>query len=160
MTKTKSYPLDDSPLHLLHRAGQYADTLFQTEMSALDVTPRQYAVLRALAKDPGASQTDLVAATGIDRSTIADLTRRIERKGLVRRRRTRVDARTYTIMLTNEGQKLLDAASPAASRASSRLLAAMVDKQAQTFVEHLSIIVEAFAREDRSSSDDATEKAN
>lgn len=146
MTRKNDCPLDNSPLHLLHRAGQCADTLFQSEISALDVTPRQYAALLAVAKSPGSSQSDLVTATGIDRSTMADLIRRLEKRGLVRRRRTREDARAYAIALTEEGQRVLKAAVPAATRADAKLLAAMMDQQARAFVDYLSTIIDAFHR--------------
>ena len=69
--------LDRSSLHLLHRAGQRAGEVFAREMGS-DLTPRQYAVLASVAKSEGLSQTDLVAATGIDRSTLADVVRRAE----------------------------------------------------------------------------------
>ncbi len=61
-------PLQVSALHLLHRAGQCAGDVFQAEMVAGDLTPRQFAVLVAVSQDEGLSQTSLVRKTGIDRS--------------------------------------------------------------------------------------------
>ena len=81
--------LQRSPLHLLHRAGQCAGDVFNAEMQLGDLTPRQYAVLVTVAGNEGLSQTDLVESTGIDRSTLADIVRRMLKKGLLQRRRTR-----------------------------------------------------------------------
>ena len=102
--------LDRSPVHLLHRAGQCAADIFQAEIS--DLTPRQLAILMTVASDEGASQTKLVDATGVDRSTMADIVKRLVRKRLLQRRRTREDARAYAVKLTDEGRRVLSAASP------------------------------------------------
>ena len=83
---------DQSPLYLLHRAGQCAETLFELEMSPRELTPRQLTVLLAISENHGASQIELVERTGIDRSTMADLVRRLVRKGLLQRQRSNEDA--------------------------------------------------------------------
>ena len=95
--------LERSPLHLLHRAGQCAAEMFQIELGSDDLTPRQYAVLVAVSQNEGLSQTQLVDKTGMDRSTLADIVRRMLKKGLLQRRRTQDDARAYSVKLTEEG---------------------------------------------------------
>ncbi len=106
--------LERSPIHLLHRAGQCASDIFQGEMGHGDLTPRQYAVLVAVSQNEGVSQTHLVEKTGVDRSTLADIVRRMLKKGLLQRRRTKDDARAYAVKLTEEGWKVLKAADPLA----------------------------------------------
>ena len=133
--------LDRSPVHLLHRAGQCAADIFQAEIS--DLTPRQLAVLMTVARDEGASQTKLVGATNIDRSTLADIVRRLCRKGLLQRRRTRQDARAYAVRLTDEGWRVLKIADPVARRVDERVLGALPDKQREAFLTALTSIVEA-----------------
>jgi DNA-binding MarR family transcriptional regulator len=132
--------LDRSPVHLLHRAGQCATDIFQAEIS--DLTPRQLAVLMTVAGDEGASQSKLVDATGVDRSTLADIVRRLVRKGLLQRRRSREDARAYAVKLTDQGRRVLSIAVPAARRVDERVLGAVADKQREAFLTALSSIVE------------------
>jgi DNA-binding MarR family transcriptional regulator len=132
-----------SLLHLLHRAGQCAADIFAAEITEADLTPRQLAVLIAVAGDEGASQTRLTDATGIDRSTLADIVKRLQRKGLLRRQRTRDDARAYAVALTADGRQLLRTAEPVAKRVDERLLSAIPDKQRETFLAALASIVEA-----------------
>jgi DNA-binding MarR family transcriptional regulator len=60
-----------SPIHLLHRASQRADGLFARQVRPSDLTPRQFVVLQAVADKSGLSQTDIMAVTGIDRSSTA-----------------------------------------------------------------------------------------
>ena len=76
---------DRSPLHLLHRASQCVDELFHAATRELDITPRQFLVLANIEKRGGLSQTTLVERTGIDRSTMADVIRRVQRRREERR---------------------------------------------------------------------------
>jgi hypothetical protein len=72
--------LQRSPVHLLHRAVQCAEDLFHGEMHRDNLTPRQVGVLIVVAEQEGLSQTGLVERTGIDRSTMADMVNRMQRK--------------------------------------------------------------------------------
>jgi len=56
-----------SRIHLLHRASQRADGLFARNVHTTGLTPRQFVVLQAVADNNGLSQTDIMAATVIDR---------------------------------------------------------------------------------------------
>ena len=132
-----------SALHLLHRAGQCAGEIFQAEMGGGDLTPRQYAVLVSVSQNEGLSQTDLVEKTGIDRSTLADIVRRLLKKGLLQRRRTKDDARAYAVKLTEEGQRVLKSAEPMARKVDDRILAALPGQQRERFVQDLNTIVQA-----------------
>ena len=135
--------LETSAVHLLHRAGQRAGDIFADEMSKVKLTPRQYAVLVSVAEQEGLSQTGLVDRTGIDRSTLADIIRRMLRKGLLQRKRTKEDARAYSVRLTEEGRQLLEAAAPGASRSEERLLAALPREQRDSFLLALATIVKS-----------------
>jgi DNA-binding MarR family transcriptional regulator len=100
-----------SPIHLLHRASQCAELIFHAAITD-GLTPRQLAVLIVLAEREGVSQTDITERTGIDRSTTAEVVRRMVKKGLVQRRRSRTDTRAYELRPTDEGRKVLQAADP------------------------------------------------
>lgn len=144
---TTAARIERSPLHLLHRAGQCAGDIFQTEMGVGDLTPRQYAVLVTVAQNEGLSQTHLVERTGIDRSTLADIVRRMLKKGLLQRRRTKEDARAYAVRLTEEGWRTLKQAEPLARRVDDRILAVLTGtQQRDRFVSDLNTIVEVLSR--------------
>jgi DNA-binding MarR family transcriptional regulator len=135
--------LERSPIHLLHRAGQCAADIFQGEMVEGDLTPRQYAVLVSVSQNEGLSQTQLVEQTGVDRSTLADIVRRMLKKGLLQRRRTKDDARAYSVKLTDEGWRVLKATDPLARRVDEKILAALPGQQRERFVQDLHTIVTA-----------------
>jgi DNA-binding MarR family transcriptional regulator len=138
--------LERSPIHLLHRAGQCAADIFQGEMVEGDLTPRQYAVLVSVSQNEGLSQTQLVERTGVDRSTLADIVRRMLKKGLLQRRRTKDDARAYSVKLTEEGWRVLKAADPLAKRVDDKILAALPGQQRERFVQDLHMIVTALGK--------------
>lgn len=127
-----------SVLHLLHRAGQCADELFTTIGGADQLTPRQYEVLRTVAISDEPSQTYLVSRTGIDRSTLADIVRRLVERGLLQRSRTRHDARRYVVSLTTAGESALERAGPAVATTNERLLSALAELNQDDFVVGLS----------------------
>lgn len=138
--------LEKSPLHLLHRAGQCAGEIFQMELGEGDLTPRQYAVLVTVSQNEGLSQTHLVDKTGIDRSTLADIVRRMLKKGLLQRRRTREDARAYAVKLSDEGWRVLKSADPLARKVDDRILAALPTGQRDRFLQDLNAIVQAISQ--------------
>lgn len=142
MAKEKgSDRLDRSPIHLLHRAGQCASDIFQGEMADGGLTPRQFAVLVAVSQNEGLSQTNLVEKTGIDRSTLADIIRRMIKKGLIQRRRTKEDARAYSVKLTEEGNRVLRAADPLARKVDERVLSVLSAPERERFMQDLGKIV-------------------
>lgn len=136
--------LDGSITHLLHRACQVADSVFHDEAGKTGLTTRQYAVLIAIAQNRDISQTGLVQVTGIDRSTVAEIIKRLLRRGLIKRRRTRLDARAYAVRLTDEGEVLMREAEPAAGRAEERLRKALRDGSAPVLATALLQLVDTF----------------
>ncbi len=141
MTSRSGKQLDRSAMHLLHRAGQCATDLFLAAARDSGLTPRQYAMLTTIAEEEGLTQTKLVARTGIDRSTLADIVARLIGRGLIQRRRAKGDARAYAIKLTAQGAKALRDAEPGASATDSRLLATLPPAKRQEFLESLQTIV-------------------
>lgn len=129
-------------LHMLHRAGQSADEIFTSHSGAGNLTPRQFAVLKAVADSKEPSQSDLVSRTGIDRSTLADIVRRLVEQGVLGRQRARHDARAYVVRLTSAGLAALKRAEPASRKTDDRLLASLSASERANFIKALSRIAE------------------
>lgn len=136
-----SSPLQ-SALHLLHRAGQRADSLFAGHVGDV-LTPRQFAVLQAVAEADGLSQTGIMAATGIDRSSTADLVRRLVSHGWLLRRRTRRDARLYAVRLTPAGRRVWSEAAPALCATEETLLSSLTMAERLAFTKALAAVASA-----------------
>jgi DNA-binding MarR family transcriptional regulator len=138
--------LTRSPIHLLHRASQAVEVVFASEVEVQSLTPRQLAVLMTVAQNEGLSQTGIVDRTGIDRSTLADIVRRLHKKGLLQRQRTKEDARAYAVKLTGAGRRVLGTAEPLTKRVEDRILSALPAKQRDQFMHALALIVSALQR--------------
>jgi DNA-binding MarR family transcriptional regulator len=100
-------------------------------------------VLVAVEQHEGVSQTDLVSLTGIDRSTLAEMIRRMIEKGLLSRERTESDQRANAVHLAPGGRKTLRGARAANDRVEKTLLAALPAGDRAKFSRMLSTIVAA-----------------
>ena len=130
--------LTASPSHLMHRVLQLALDIYAEEAGPDGPTQRQFAVLEAVSGQPGLTQTDLVRATGIDRSTLADLVTRMTAKGLLEREKSAVDARAKAVRLAPAGEAVLIAARPRVEAADRRIMALMPKARREGFIELLS----------------------
>ncbi len=135
------FDLSQSPSHLLRRCVQYANDLFSREPGASDLTKQQFTVLAAVEQNEGMSQTDLVAITGIDRSTLAEMIRRMIDKGLLGRERTEADQRANAVHIAMAGKKALRGARTASDRVERALLASLNTADRARFLKMLSTVV-------------------
>jgi MarR family transcriptional regulator, temperature-dependent positive regulator of motility len=135
--------LDGSPSHLLHRALQVSLDIYAETFGDSDLTQRQYAVLSAVEAQEGLTQTDLVRATGIDRSTLADMAARMIAKGLLARERSQADARANAVRLTEAGVAVLAEARPKMAQADERLMRLVSGGKRETFLAQLRQMVAA-----------------
>ncbi|HEV2652532.1 MAG TPA: MarR family winged helix-turn-helix transcriptional regulator [Rhizomicrobium sp.] len=143
-----SFELSESPSHLLKRCSQYFGDLYAHEAGNSELTKQQFTLLAALEHNDGVSQTALVEITGIDRSTLAEMVRRMLERGLLSRERTEEDQRTNALIITPVGRKSLRSARSASERADKALLDALPAAERQRFVRLLSqmaVAAEAFA---------------
>lgn len=112
-------------------------------MADINVTATQYTVLVAAGEREGLSQQDIINATGIDRSTVSQVVHLLTRKGLLKRRRTRHDARAYAISLTEAGHRLLNDSEPIIERVEEALVEALSAARAKSFISNLRTIIAA-----------------
>jgi DNA-binding MarR family transcriptional regulator len=113
-------------------------------MAGINLTARQYVVLVAVAHKDGSSQQEIIDSTGIDRSTVSQVVQTMIRKGLLKRRRTREDARAYAITLTDYGRDVLKSSEPIVGRIDETLVSALSASRASAFVDNLRAIVGSF----------------
>lgn len=135
--------LSGSATHLLHRTLQLALDFHAEAAGAANLTQRQFTVLSAAAAVDGLTQNDLVRATGIDRSTLADLVARMLAKGLLQRERSATDARANTVRLSEAGREAMGSGAGAAAEADERLLALLSPKRRETFLKTLASLATA-----------------
>src|SRR6185503_7240917 len=135
--------LSEAPSHLSRRCQQFYGDLYAREAGGKELTKQQCTLLSALEQNDGASQTALVEITGIDRSTLAEMVRRMLEKGLLSRERTEEDQRANAVAISPSGRKALRAARNAADRAERARLDALTMPDGLKFIKSLSQIASA-----------------
>jgi MarR family transcriptional regulator, temperature-dependent positive regulator of motility len=141
--KSSDGGLSQSVTHLLHRVLQLALDYHAEASGPAGLTQRQFTVLAAAGASDGVSQSDLVRATGIDRSTLADLVARMISKGLLERERSSTDARANTVRLSEAGRIALVEAGKPALKSDARLLELLPAKKREAFLKTLTTLASA-----------------
>ncbi len=131
------------PGFLIRRLHQIHLALFAEACGAFGVTPVQYSILTIASAQPGLDQAALASAVGIDRTTVADVLARLERRGLVRRSRAARDARLKLVHATIGGRRLLSRMDRHAQRAHERTIAPLPPDERAAFIDALVKLVEA-----------------
>jgi DNA-binding MarR family transcriptional regulator len=100
-------PLADWVGFNLRMAQAAAFQAFSRLAKEIGTRPGRFATLMLIGRNPGISQTALSRANGRDKSSLTPVLNDLARRGLVIRRRTRADQRTYRLSLTPAGRRLL-----------------------------------------------------
>jgi DNA-binding MarR family transcriptional regulator len=137
------FELSEAPSHLIRRCQQFYGDLYARESGSRELTKQQFTLLAALEHHDGVSQTVLVEVTGIDRSTLAEMVRRMLEKGLLSRERTEEDQRANAVAISPSGKKALRSARNASDRAERALLEALPAAERPKFVKFLAQIAQA-----------------
>jgi MarR family transcriptional regulator, lower aerobic nicotinate degradation pathway regulator len=135
--------LTQRPGFLVRRLHQIHLALFAEECAAFELTPVQYSIMTAIQRQSGLDQVRLGEQVGIDRATMADVLARLEKRGLVTRRRSGTDGRLKLVSLSASGRRLLVRIDPHAERAHERTVAALPARERQAFIRSLTRLVEA-----------------
>jgi len=119
----------DSVAFLLAQLGHHAATLFAEQVAAIELSPPQAGILRAIAAEPGRSQQALSAQLGMLPSRIVVYVDELEERGYVERRRNPDDRRLHALHLTAAGKRLMRKLSELAHQHELRLTAALDPEQ-------------------------------
>ncbi|WP_242697311.1 MarR family winged helix-turn-helix transcriptional regulator [Bordetella petrii] len=131
------------PGYLVRRLNQIHYALFYEECKTQNVTPVQYGVLTALSLSPWLDQTAIGMELGLDRTTTADVIKRLQERGLVERRVNPNDKRSRQAVITQEGLRIMGLLQGGMARAQQRLLEPLTPRNQEIFMKLLSTLVEA-----------------
>ena len=135
-------PLWARPGYLLRRLHQIHYALFYEECGDYDITPVQYGLLTTLAVNPDLDQNSIGRELGIDRTNVADVLKRLSRRGLIERRPSKQDRRMVLCRLTPEGQRIRKEMYAAMQRAQERLLEPLLPAERNAFITTLIRLVD------------------
>ena len=94
---------------LLAQVGSHAASRFAERLAALDLSPPHAGILRALHAGSALSQQGLGKVLGILPSRLVILVDELEERGIVERRDSPDDRRSYALHLTRKGEETLEA---------------------------------------------------
>ncbi|MAK56430.1 MAG: MarR family transcriptional regulator [Pusillimonas sp.] len=117
--------------------------MFFEECKEGNITPVQYGILTVLSRNPWLDQTAIGYELGLDRTTSADVIKRLEEKGLVERRVNPTDKRSRQANITPEGLSLMESLKEGMARSQQRLIEPLSPSDRKTFMTLLAEVVEA-----------------
>jgi DNA-binding MarR family transcriptional regulator len=143
-----SADLYDQPGHLMRRAHQITVSMFQEEVGDV-VSPKEFAILRMIHETPDVDQVRLARLIGIDTSSAALTSAKLEKRGLIARTVSTVDRRLLSLRLTAEGEKLLDDTVNGVYRMREKLLSPLTAAEQKVFMKLLQKFVHLHNDESR-----------
>ena len=145
MARTKPIEslLHDHTGHLIRRLHQISVAFFLDTARRERLTPTQYAALAAIGAMPAIDQATMAGLTALDRSTAGSVLAKLVRRGLVSRRARRGDQRSFELMLTARGRRLLGALQPRLARTNVAILAPLSVAERRKFSALMGRVVDA-----------------
>lgn len=131
------------PGYLVRRLHQIHGGLFFEECRAFELTPVQFALLTILAGGQALDQVSLSNAVGIDRTSGADVIRRLIRRGLIERVPSETDRRAKLARITPDGRRFVESMHPYMELAQERLLAPLDPEERAAFMALLNKLIRA-----------------
>ncbi len=122
----------------LRRAQVAVFNDFVGTMGEVQITPGQYGVLTLIGANPGLSQSALARAVGIERSTMVAVIGGLEARKLVERKPSPVDKRSYALVLTGDGKKLLAQLKGMVRTHEEKMLSGLNDAERDQLIDLLS----------------------
>lgn len=108
--------------YVLRRAQIAVFRDFFAAFESFDIRPGQYSILTIIESNPGLKQGEVSEALGIKRANFVPMIDELERRGLVRRAATPNDRRSYALVLTARGKRLMPGLHAAADAHERRLV--------------------------------------
>lgn len=106
----RTAPLRESIGYALRRAqgAVYAD--LNDALARISLRPLQFTLLVMVAENPGASQSGVCEALGIQKANCVPTMSELERRGFIIRKKSATDGRSYELHITNKGRRILQRA--------------------------------------------------
>ena len=104
--------LNDQLCFALYTASKAVSAAYRPLLRELDLTYPQYLTLLAIWEKDGQAVAELGEALGLDSGTLSPVLQRLERAGLVRRRRAEDDERVVRIHATAQGLEMESRVTP------------------------------------------------
>ena len=110
---------------------------FIQTLRPMKVRPAQYSVLLVIEANPGRSQAAIAQTLSIERARLARLLHVLERRKWITRRASASDARSHSLYLTKDGEKVLAQIKSLAKQHEAQLAAFIGQRRRQQLLDLL-----------------------
>ncbi len=138
----ETYAVDDSYGYLVRRLHASLQRHMERRVQSLDLTALQWGPLLLIAQGKGDTAAALARALDIDTGAVTRMIDRLERKGLVQRRRSTHDRRLVHLALTAEGKHAIGLVPFAIAEVLNLHLAGFSDREVRQLKRFLSRMID------------------
>lgn len=138
----ETYKVDDSYGYLVRRLHASLQRLMERRVQSLDLTALQWGPLLLIAQGKGDTAAALARALDIDTGAVTRMIDRLERKGLLRRRRSTHDRRLVHLELTADGRHAIGLVPFAIAEVLNLHLAGFSDREVRQLKRFLTRMVD------------------
>lgn len=115
---------------------------FERSLARHELSPGRFGLLMLIAQNPGLTQSRLAEAIQLDRSSMVPILDRLQAEGLVERRDSPSDRRSYEVLITVKGRNLLDRALPLVQQHEERIVQGLSKAERTELLDMLRRIAE------------------
>jgi len=134
----RAWDAESALLQELYSSAVLVELLVGRELEAAGVPPQLFSFLGWVALLEPVTPGELAAETGMPPTTIRDYVRRLVGRGDVRKQPNPADGRSYHLVLSPQGRRLMERGGPAVAAAFARLVPELVRPPG----EHLAAVEE------------------
>ncbi len=122
---------------LVVRTARSMKKTLDARLAPFGITTSQHIILSTLAQDDGLSLSEIGKRVYLDKPAITGLADRLEKDGMVRRKRIPSDRRVIKLWLTDKGRKLLNQFEEVVAQTDEDLMQVLSPDEIQMFRELL-----------------------
>ena len=138
-----------SATYLANLLAKAASRALHARADGAGFAPGQFPVLLELWNGDGLTQRELLDRLDIEQATMANTLSRMERDGLISRRRHPKDRRAQLVFLTSKGKALQETALAAASATEEALFQGFRRFERELLLEYMRMVLANLGREPR-----------
>lgn len=141
MAKFDSYDIEASLGYLVNSVARLSLADLKQRLESLNIKPGQIPLIVWLLEEDGLTQSDLCQKANIEQPSVAEMLRKMEKDGLITRRRDQEDRRKFRIYLSPDVRQQASDIYKCAHESNQRAVAGLSNSEIDAFLQTLRQIV-------------------
>jgi len=139
--KQDFYDIESSLGYLVNSVARLSLADLKNRLDFLNIKPGQIPLIVWLLEEDGLTQSDLCRKANIEQPSVAEMLRKMEKEGLITRKRDPEDRRKYRIYLAPKIKKRAGDVYDCANASNARLVTGLSKKEIDEFLRTLRRII-------------------